>query len=62
VIGATGGAVAGYEIQKHATGTKYWEIGVRMDDGSTHAYTQEQAPRWKSGDRVRVVNGALTPL
>jgi outer membrane lipoprotein SlyB len=62
VLGATGGAVAGYQIQKHATGTKYWEIGVRMDDGSTHAYTQEQAPHWKSGDRVRVVNGALAPL
>jgi outer membrane lipoprotein SlyB len=62
VIGATGGALAGYEIQKHTSGTRYWEIGVRMDDGTTHAYTQDQAPRWKSGDRVRVLNGALSPL
>jgi len=62
VIGATGGAVAGYQIQKHTSGTKYWEIGVRMDDGTTHAYTQDQAPHWKSGDRVRVQNGALSPL
>jgi outer membrane lipoprotein SlyB len=62
VIGATGGAVAGYQIQKHTSGTKYWEIGVRMDDGTTHAYTQDQAPHWKSGDRVRVLNGALSPL
>ena len=62
VIGATGGAVAGYQIQKHTSGAKYWEIGVRMDDGTTHAYTQDQAPHWKSGDRVRVQNGALSPL
>lgn len=62
VIGATGGAVAGYQIQKHASGSKHWEIAVRMDDGTTHAYTQDQAPHWRSGDRVRVVNGALSPL
>jgi len=62
VIGATGGAVAGYQIQKHASSTKYWEIGVRMDDGSTHTLTQDQPPAWKSGDRVRLQNGALAPL
>lgn len=62
VIGATGGAVAGYQIQKHTSGSKHWEIAVRMDDGTTHAYTQDQQPHWKSGDRVRVINGALSPL
>jgi outer membrane lipoprotein SlyB len=62
VVGATGGAVAGYQIQKHASGTKYWEIAVRMDDGTTHTLTQDQPPAWKSGDRVRLQNGALAPL
>jgi outer membrane lipoprotein SlyB len=62
VIGATGGAVAGYQIQKHTSSTKYWEIGVRMDDGTTHTLTQDQPPAWKSGDRVRLQNGALAPL
>lgn len=62
VLGATGGALAGYQIQKHTSGSKYWETAVRMDDGTTHAYTQDQAPHWRSGDRVRVVNGALSPI
>ena len=62
VIGATGGAVAGYQIQKHSSSTKYWEIAVRLDDGTTHTLTQDQPPAWKSGDRVRLQNGALAPL
>lgn len=62
VIGATGGAVAGYQIQKHTSGSKSWEIGVRMDDGSMRTVTQDQPPTWRSGDRVRFVNGALSPL
>ena len=62
VLGATGGAVAGYQIQKHTSGTKSWEITVRMDDGSTHAYNQERQPSLQTGERVRVVNGALVPL
>ena len=61
VVGAAGGAVAGYEIQKHASAGKTWEIAVRMDDGSTQTVRMDQSP-WRSGDRVRLVNGALTPL
>lgn len=62
--GGAGGAVGG---RKHRTagtvsGSKYWETAVRMDDGTTHTYTQDPEPRWRSGDRVRFVNGALSPL
>ena len=60
-VGAAGGAVAGYEIQKHASAGKTWEIAVRMVDGSTQTVRMDQSP-WRSGDRVRLVNGALTPL
>ncbi len=62
VVGAAGGAVAGYEIQKQASAGKTFEIAVRMDDGKMHTVRMDQAPAWKSGDRVRLVNGALTPL
>ena len=58
----TGVAVAGDPVQKHTSGAKAWETAVRMDDGTTHTYTQDPEPRWRSGDRVRVVNGALSPL
>ncbi len=62
VLGATGGAVAGYQIQKHTSGTKHWEVSVRMDDGSTQAVNLDQQPAFRTGERVRIVNGTLSPL
>lgn len=62
VVGAAGGAVAGHMIEKHATAGKTFEIGVRFDDGTTRNFTMEKHPSWKSGDRVKVNNGALTSL
>jgi outer membrane lipoprotein SlyB len=58
VIGAIGGAVAGHQIEKHAKSGKLWEISVRFNDG-TRSFTQDTQPALASGDRVRVVNGAL---
>jgi outer membrane lipoprotein SlyB len=62
VVGAAGGAVAGYEIQKHASAGKTWEIGVQFDDGSSRVFKQDTHPGWYQGSRVRLVNGALAPL
>ena len=58
VIGAIGGAVAGHQIEKHAKSAKVWEVTVRFADG-TRTYSQDTQPALASGDRVRVVNGAL---
>lgn len=62
VVGAAGGAVAGNVIENRAAEGKTYEIGVRFDDGSSRAFTQETHPGWSQGSRVRVVNGALAPL
>jgi len=62
VVGAAGGAVAGHVIEKKAREGKTWEIGVRFDDGHLQAFKQDSHPSLKSGDRVRVVNGAVAPL
>lgn len=62
VVGATGGAVAGYEIQKHASAGKTWEIAVQFDDGSSRVFKQDTQPGLSTGGRVRLVNGALAPL
>ena len=62
VVGAAGGAVAGHMIEKKAREGKVFEIGVRFDDGSSRTFTQETHPSWNSGSRVKLVNGALTPL
>jgi len=62
VVGAVGGAVAGHQIEKHAKSGKVFEIGVRFDDGNSRIFTQDTHPSWNSGARVKLVNGALTPL
>lgn len=62
VIGAVGGGVAGHMIEKKAREGKTWEIGVKMDDGTSRTFMMDSHPSWSPGSRVRVVNGALAPL
>ncbi len=59
VIGAVGGAVAGNEVEKRVRTSKSYEITVRFDDGSSRVITEASAPAWRSGDKVRVVNGII---
>ncbi len=61
ILGAAGGAYAGHEAEKHIRAKKHWEVSVRLDDGSSRLLTYEAEPAWRSGDRVRYVNGALEP-
>lgn len=61
ILGAAGGAFAGHKIEEKVRSTQRWDVTVRLDDGSTRTLTLEQQPAWRSGDRVRVVNGALEP-
>jgi outer membrane lipoprotein SlyB len=60
ILGAIGGAIAGHEIEKNTKKVKSYEIGIRFDDGSTRLITQDTPPAWRSGDRVRLVNGVIT--
>ncbi|MFN0300628.1 MAG: glycine zipper 2TM domain-containing protein [Burkholderiales bacterium] len=60
VIGAIGGAIAGHQVEKHVRKSSSYVIDVRMDDGSVKSFTQEAAPAWRNGDRVRTQNGVLT--
>lgn len=59
VVGAVGGAVAGHQIEKYIKSGKSYEIVVRLENGSTQVVQETAAPAWRTGDRVRVVNGAL---
>lgn len=60
VVGAVAGGVAGHQIEKKVRATKSYEVTVRMDDGSTRVVTEQQMPAWRIGDKVKVVDGALT--
>lgn len=60
IIGAVGGGMAGNEVEKRMKKVVAYQVQLRMDDGS--ARTLEQAAPVSVGARVRVENGALTPL
>lgn len=60
VAGAVGGAFAGHQVEKRVRATNHYEVTVRYDDGTSQVFRQEAAPTWRNGDRVKVVNGAIT--
>ncbi len=60
VAGAVGGGYAGNEIEKRTRATTTYQVRVRMEDGSTQTFPQSNQDGWRTGDRVRVVNGTLT--
>jgi outer membrane lipoprotein SlyB len=59
VVGAVGGAVAGHQIEKYIKSSKSYEIVVRLENGSSQVVQESAAPAWRTGDRVKIVNGAL---
>ena len=59
VVGAVGGAVAGNEVEKRVKTTKSYEVTVRLYDGSSRVISQAHQPTWRTGDKVKVVNGAI---
>jgi outer membrane lipoprotein SlyB len=59
VVGAVGGAVGGNQIEKSMKSAKSYEIVVRLDDGSSRTIQQAAAPTWRSGDRVRLIDGVI---
>jgi outer membrane lipoprotein SlyB len=61
VLGAAGGALGGKEIEKNVRSTKHWEVLVRLDDGSYRTLKSDVAPYWHGGERVRLLDGKLTP-
>ena len=59
VVGAVGGAVAGHEIEKRVKSSKSYEITVRFEDGSSRVIHEASATAWRTGDRVKVINGVI---
>jgi outer membrane lipoprotein SlyB len=59
VAGAVGGAVLGNQVEGNMKANTNYEIRVRLDDGTLRTFHQQSAPQWHTGDRVRIVKGAL---
>lgn len=60
IAGAVGGGYAGHQVEKRVKTTKHYEINVRMDNGDYRTMTQEIAPAFAIGDKVKIIDGALT--
>ena len=59
VLGAIGGGLAGNQIEKNAKKTVEYQIIIRYEDGSKGLFTQATPPTWRSGDKVKVINGVI---
>ena len=59
VAGAVGGAVVGNQVEGNMKATRSYEIRVRLDDGSSRTFTRQSLDGYSTGDRVKVVDGAL---
>src|SRR6266849_6258669 len=59
VLGVLGGGLAGNAIEKNAKKTVEYQIVVRYEDGSKGLFTQAAPPTWRSGDKVKVINGVI---
>jgi outer membrane lipoprotein SlyB len=62
VVGAVGGGIAGNEIEKRVKASTSYEVTVRLDNGSSRVVQQASAPAWKTGDRVRIVDGVIRAI
>jgi outer membrane lipoprotein SlyB len=53
-----GGAVAGSRIETRVDLARSFEITVRLADGSSRVFNDASPARWRSGERVIVIDGA----
>jgi outer membrane lipoprotein SlyB len=60
VAGVVGGGFAGNEVEKRTRSTTTYNVHVRMQDGGIRTFPNAGGNAWQVGDRVRVVDGALT--
>ena len=59
VAGAVGGAVVGNQVEGNMKARTSYEVLVRMDNGKSRTFHLQNLNGYNSGDRIRVVNGAL---
>jgi outer membrane lipoprotein SlyB len=59
IAGAVGGGYAGNRIERHVKARTVTDVRVRMNNGSVRTFTEEGPDHYRSGERVRVVQGRL---
>jgi outer membrane lipoprotein SlyB len=61
-VGAAVGSGAGAQAGANAGAVTAWDVSVRFDDGIDRVIRVYQTPTVRPGNRVRVQNGAITPM
>jgi outer membrane lipoprotein SlyB len=59
IAGAVGGGYVGNRVEKSQRETVAYQISVRMEDGTDQVIESSSAPAWRTGDHVKLVNGAI---
>jgi outer membrane lipoprotein SlyB len=60
IVGAAGGAYAGNQVEKNVKKVARYDVSVRMDDGTLRTVSYDAEPGFRSGDKVRFIDGRLT--
>ena len=60
IAGAVGGGFLGNKVEKSRNESTTYQISVRLEDGSSQMVESATTPPWRTGDEVRLVNGAIT--
>lgn len=58
--GAVGGSGTAGATGSSMGEDKVYRVTLRMDDGTTRVVTQEKAPAFRTGDRVNMMDGAIS--
>ena len=59
MAGVAGGAYAGHLIEKNMKKSAYFRVTVRMKNGGVQYINTKTDPGFRSGESVRILNGAL---
>jgi outer membrane lipoprotein SlyB len=59
VAGAAGGAYVGNQIEKNKNAVTEYHVIVNMEEGRDRTFIFRNPPKYRSGDKVRIIDGKL---
>jgi outer membrane lipoprotein SlyB len=62
LVGAAGGAAAGAALSQGSGEQRWFDVGVRFDDGGGQVFRFENASPFVVGERIAAIGNSLRPL
>ncbi|APV50728.1 hypothetical protein BWI17_14150 [Betaproteobacteria bacterium GR16-43] len=59
IAGAAGGAYAGNQVEKNKNAVTEYHILINMEEGKDRTFIYSSPPKFKAGDKVKIVEGRL---